>query len=238
MPHPTCNPSCTLLGQTATWQPYHWSFRSPCLHPLGETLCVRRTIFLSGDTTAETSGAHRSYGIFVIGPLALSAGAENYARPLRRLSSPFSLVVFPHWRSRVKKSYHLHHRRLRDFCYWRRRGSRPPNAPQLALTPRGGVVVRMVLRYLCAACMERCLARGGPCVIADVIFAVVIGVRPVGQGSRSQSLGTLGGHCGRGETYGTPGKLAMVTRAQSERPRKRRQSGVVDLDRSLGPELH
>ena len=49
------------------------------------------------------------------------------------------------------------------FCYWRCHGSRPPNAPQLALAPKdrsghkdGG---RVVLRYLCAAYMERCLAR-------------------------------------------------------------------------------
>ena len=36
-----------------------------------------------------------------------------------------------------------------------------------------------------------------------------------------------------------PGKLAMLTQGgQSEQLRKRRQSGVVDLDGSLGPELH
>jgi hypothetical protein len=35
------------------------------------------------------------------------------------------------------------------------------------------------------------------------------------------------------------GKLAMLTRgAQSERPRKRRQSGVVDVDGSLQLEVH
>jgi hypothetical protein len=44
------------------------------------------------------------------------------------------------------------------------------------------------------------------------------------------------GRCGRGETCGTPGMLAMLAPgAQSERPRKRTQSRVVDLDSSLGP---
>jgi hypothetical protein len=47
------------------------------------------------------------------------------------------------------------------------------------------------------------------------------------------------GRCGRGETCGALGKLAMLTQeAQSERPRKRRQSGVVDLDGNLGPDLY
>jgi hypothetical protein len=64
------------------------------VYPLVETPCVKRTTFLPGDTTAKTSGSRRSCGIFVIGPLALSAGAENYAKPLRRLSSPISLAVF------------------------------------------------------------------------------------------------------------------------------------------------
>jgi len=45
---------------------------------------------LPGDTTAETPG---SCGIFVIGPLVLLAGAENYAKPLRRLNSPINLAV-------------------------------------------------------------------------------------------------------------------------------------------------
>ena len=75
----------------------------------------------------------------------------------------------------------------------------------------------------------------GLSVIVDVIFAVVISARPVGRGRTSQSLGYVGGCCGRGETCCTRGKLAMLTRgAQSERLRKRRQSGVVDLDGSLG----
>jgi hypothetical protein len=64
------------------------------VYPLGETPCIKRTTFLPGDTTAETSGSRRSCGIFVIGPLALSDGAENYAKPLRRLSSLISLAVF------------------------------------------------------------------------------------------------------------------------------------------------
>jgi hypothetical protein len=62
------------------------------VYPLGETPCVRRTTFLPGDTTAETPGSHRACNIFVIGPLVLSAGVENYAKPLRRLSSLISYL--------------------------------------------------------------------------------------------------------------------------------------------------
>jgi hypothetical protein len=44
---------------------------------------------------AETPGSRRSYSIFVIGPLALSAGAKSYAKRLRRLKGfPISFAVF------------------------------------------------------------------------------------------------------------------------------------------------
>jgi hypothetical protein len=93
------------------------------------------------------------------------------------------------FRSRVKESCHQHRRRLRDFCYWRRRGSRPPNAPKLALAPKEGVVVRMVVGSsfgIFARPAWRDASPGGPCVIVDVIFAVVIGVLGANHG------GTLG----------------------------------------------
>lgn len=145
----------------------------------------------------------------------------------------------------MKESCHLHRRRLRDFCYWRRCGSRPSNVPQLALAPKGGVVVRMTIGSssgIFAQPAWRDASPGGPSVIVDVISAVVIGVRPVGRGSRNQSLRYVGGRSGRGETCGTPGKASNAAPggggAQSERLRKRRQSGVVDLDGSLRPELH
>jgi hypothetical protein len=104
-------------------------------------------------------------------------------------------------------------------------------------------MTQRTLDVTCGRPAWRGASSGGPSVIADVIFAVVIfavviGASPVGRGRRSQSLGYVGGGCGRGETCGTRGKLAMLTRGESERPRKRRQSGVVDLDGNLGPELH
>ena len=43
----------------------------------------------------------------------------------------------------------------------------------------------------------------------------------------------------RGEPGGSPGKLGFLTRgAQSERPREKRQSGVVDIEDSLRREVH
>jgi hypothetical protein len=64
------------------------------VYPLGETPCVRRTTFLPSDTTAEMSGSRRSCGIFVICPLALSAGAENYAKPVAPEFSHQSCGIF------------------------------------------------------------------------------------------------------------------------------------------------
>jgi hypothetical protein len=43
----------------------------------------------------------------------------------------------------------------------------------------------------------------------------------------------------RGSRGGSPGKLGILTRgAQSERPRDRRQSGVVDIEGRLRREVH
>jgi hypothetical protein len=61
-----------------------------------------------------------------------------------------------------------------------------------------------------------------------LIGSVVLraGQWPPLQGSRSRASDTLG-------------KLGMLTRgAQSERPKERRQSGVVDIDGNLRPEVH
>jgi hypothetical protein len=80
------------------------------------------------------------------------------------------------------------------FCYWRRRSSRTPNAPQLALAPKGGVIVRMVVESssgIFARPVWRDASLGGLCVIVEAIFAVAIGARPVGWGSRSQLLGYI-----------------------------------------------
>lgn len=75
-------------------------------------------------------------------------------------------------------------------------------------------------------------------MIVDVVFAVVIGAGPVGQGRTTLSPRYVGGRCGRGEAW-HPGKASNAdTGGQSEQPRKIRQSGVVDLDRSRGQELH
>jgi hypothetical protein len=62
--------------------------------------CVRRTTFLSG----VTPGSRQSYGIFIIGPLTFSARAENYAKPLRWLSSRSALRYFRHWLSLILSS--------------------------------------------------------------------------------------------------------------------------------------
>ena len=126
------------------------------------------------------------------------------------------------------ESYHLHRRRLGVFAIGDGHGSRPPNAPQLPLAPKGRVVVGMVVRDRPPVSLRGLHGEmprpEAPSVIVDVIFAVVTGARHVARDRRSQSLGYVGGRCGRGETCGIPGKLAMLTRgAQSERPRKRGQ---------------
>jgi hypothetical protein len=57
--------------------------------------------------------------------------------------------------------------------------------------------------------------------------------------SRGWCWPIIGESRGRGETGDTLGKPGMLTRGgQSERPKKRRQSGVVDVDGSLRPEVH
>ena len=77
---------------------------------------------------------------------------------------------------------------------------------------------KVVLRYLCAACMERYLARR-PSVIVNVIFAVIIGTRPVRRGRRSQSLG-----------YVRVVAVEVIPVAS--------RGSAADLDNNLEPELH
>src|SRR5271170_4114598 len=75
------------------------------------------------------------------------------------------------------------------FCYRRCRSSRTPNDPQLALAPKGGVVVRMVVGSssgIFARPVWRDALPGGLCVIVDITSAVAIGARPVGRGSKNQ----------------------------------------------------
>jgi hypothetical protein len=49
----------------------------------------------------------------------------------------------------------------------------------------------------------------------------------------------MGVRRGQGGTGGTPGKLGRLIRGVwSERPREKRQSGVVDVDGSLRLEVH
>jgi hypothetical protein len=64
----------------------------------------------------------------------------------------------------------------------------------------------------------------------DIITGVLIGIRPV------RNRGPLvGGIWRRGGTGRTVGKLGEESRAgQPKRSRERRQSGVVDVDSSLG----
>ena len=70
----------------------------------------------------------------------------------------------------------------------------------------------------------------------DVIIGVIIGARPVRRERVGQSMGF---GQGRGETGGNPGKLGRPIRgAQSERPREKRQSGVVDMDGRLRQGVH
>lgn len=64
---------------------------------------------------------------------------------------------------------------------------------------------------------------GGPSAIADVISAVTIGARPVGRGSRRQSLGYVGDVAVEVKTCGTPAKLVMPPRGAGQSGR--RQSG-------------
>jgi hypothetical protein len=73
---------------------------------------------------------------------------------------------------------------------------------------------------------------GGPSVIADVISAVAIGAGPVGRGSRSQSLGYVGGCCGQGETV-TPREIVMRPRGTVGAAEEEKAKRVVDLDGSL-----
>ena len=64
----------------------------------------------------------------------------------------------------------------------------------------------------------------------DVIINVIVGARPV----RRERVGR-----GRGETGGNLRKLRRLIRgAQSERPREKRQSGVVDIDGGLRQGVH
>jgi hypothetical protein len=55
-------------------------------------------------------------------------------------------------------------------------------------SPKGGVIVKMLVESspsLFARPVWRDASPGGLCIIIDVIFAVVIGARPVGRVSRS-----------------------------------------------------
>jgi hypothetical protein len=70
----------------------------------------------------------------------------------------------------------------------------------------------------------------------DVIIGVIIGARPVRRERVGQSTGV---GRGRGETGGSLGKLGRLIRgAQSEWPREKRQSGVVDIDGGLRQGVH
>ena len=72
----------------------------------------------------------------------------------------------------------------------------------------------------------------------DVIIGVTIGARPVRRVRVGQSMGLVEVEAKLVATWGSYNIGRLIRERQSERPREKRQSGVVDIDSGLRQGVH